>query len=135
MTTTRTLYRAADDDYLSDCASFAADREDAEAYLDNPGFGGSTLLKTTVEVDDDAVLDIRSSRDDAQVQSLLDAIDSYRDPCGASVDSLLGEPSVVEALVARGYHWVRLTDSYPEGAETWTWLGAGDEPELTKAEG
>jgi hypothetical protein len=132
MTMTRTLYRAADDDYLSDCASFAADQSDAEAYLDNPGFGGSTLWETTVDVADDQVLDIRSDRDDAQVQAVLDAIDSAREPCGASVDSILAEPRVVEALVARGYRWVRLTDSYPEGAETWTWLGAGDEPVLSE---
>jgi hypothetical protein len=129
---TRTLYRAADDDYLSDCASFAANRDDAEAYLNNPGFGGSKLWQTTFEVDDEAVIDIRSDRDDVQVQALLDAIESDREPCGASVDSLLAEPSIVEALVARGYRWVRLTDSYPEGSETWTWLGAGDEPELVE---
>lgn len=131
MTTTQTLYRAADDDYLSDCASFAAYRSDAEAYLDNPGFGGSRIWVTEVEIDDDAVLDIRSSRDDAQVQALLDAIESDREPCGATVDAILGEPAVVEALTSRGYRWVRLTDSYPDDCETWTWLGAGTEPELT----
>ena len=128
--TARTLYRAADDDYLSDCASFAADQSDAEAYLENPGFGGVTLWQTTVDVAVDQVLDIRSDRDDDQVAAILDAIGSDREPCGATVDAILAEPRTVEALVAEGYRWVRLTDSYPEDCETWTWLGAGDEPEL-----
>ena len=83
-----------------------------------------------MEIDDSQVLDIRSDRDDEQVAAILDAIGIDREPCGATVDAILAEPRTIEALVARGYRWVRLTDSYPEGCETWTWLGAGDEPEL-----
>jgi hypothetical protein len=130
--TIRTLYRAADSDYLSDVASFAAELDSACAYLDNPGFGGRTLYSATIEYSDESVLDIRDERDDSQVEAVLAAIDSDREPCGCSVDVLLAEPRTVDALTACGYRWVRLLDSYPAGSETWTWLGAGEEPELVE---
>ena len=44
------LWRAANDDYISDSASFAECRESAELYLNNPGFGGSTLYYAEVEI-------------------------------------------------------------------------------------
>ena len=52
--TTRTLYRAADSDYLSDVASFAAEIESARAYLDDPGFGVSrrTTMRYHLYADD-----------------------------------------------------------------------------------
>jgi hypothetical protein len=130
---TRTLYRAADEDLIVDVASFAAAREDAEAYLDDPGFGGSTLYRAEVTYSEDQVLDVRSGRDDRQCERVLAAAAAQTGSPGQSVDSLLAEPRIVDALTARGYRWVRLTDSYPAGAETWTWLGVGDDPEMVEA--
>jgi hypothetical protein len=128
--TTRTLYRAADSDYLSDVASFAAELESARAYTDDRGFGGRALYSATVEYADEQVLDVRSERDDEQCSAVLASAGLDRESCGESVDVLLADPRVVDALTGRGYRWVLLLDSYPEGSETWTWLGVGDEPEL-----
>jgi hypothetical protein len=131
MTMTRTLYRAADDDYLSDCASFAADQSDAEAYLDNPCFGGGRLWQITVEVDDEAVLDLRADEYEQQAERLADV-------CGIAVQELfigqaLSYPEVREALITAGYCWVRFDeDEDSSEGETWTWLGAGDEPVLSE---
>lgn len=58
-----TLWRAAQDDYVSDTTSFARRREDAEAYLDNPGFGGASLFRTRVRTTGDAVLNLYDERD------------------------------------------------------------------------
>lgn len=55
-----TLYRAANDDFVRAGVSFADSRETAEAYLDNPGFGGTALYRTRVTVDDagDQIVDL-----------------------------------------------------------------------------
>jgi len=52
------LWRAANDDYVDTGYSFAEKRSIAEAYLDNPGFGGANIYRTKIEVDDDVVLDL-----------------------------------------------------------------------------
>lgn len=120
-TTNVTLYRATDDDYPTQPTAFAAEIESAREYLDNPGFGGSTLYRTTVEVDADEVLDVRSERDDAQLAALVRA-SGRAHPGAMTADMYAMQPSTVEGLVAAGYRWVRIIDTYPVGSETWIWL-------------
>lgn len=127
-TNTLTLYRAGDSDIMTGPTSFAADMSVARAYLDNPGFGGRRLYVTRVEVEAKNVLDIRSNDDADQVRALVEI--TGIDMGAVTADYMLAQDRVVDALVGRGYHWVRLIDTYPVGAETWTWLYAGDEPEM-----
>ena len=122
------LWRAANDDYISDSASFATDRETAEAYLDNPGYGGDTLYYADVEPS--AVLDLTGP--DAMAR-LLDALDSDHDYGAIGVDELA--PRLADRLCQAGYQWVLVRESYPADTTTWIYVGgsSGDEPELIEA--
>lgn len=128
-----TLYRAADSDLIIEPVCFAARETDARAYLDNPGFGGRTLYQCTVSVSDDEVLDIRSGRDSDQLDALTGITGGS--PGAVTADYYVMQPGTVEALIARGYRWVRLIDTYPTDAETWVYLydGSCDDPEMTEA--
>ena len=119
------LWRAANDDYISDSASFAETRESAEAYRDNPGYGGDTLYYADVEPDD--MLDLTGP--DAMA-SLLDALDSDHDYGAIGVDELV--PRLAGRLCDAGYQWVTVRESYPADTTTWIYVGGsfGDEPEL-----
>lgn len=127
------LYRAAQDDYIQQTSCFAARKSDAKAYLDNPGFGGPILYKTTVLVEESRVLRLEGSSRECK-RSLLRhlGVDAFM-TVGDCVGSFLGSCSsgrYVDQL-AESYDWVVFTDSYPEDCETWMWLG-GEEPELTE---
>ena len=123
------LYRAADSDYVpTDSCSFAESIEAAEHYLDNPGYGGSTLWVTEVDADD--VLDLTG--DDAE-ELLNDVVDVER--YGAiGIDELI--PRISEQLCKAGIQWVRVNESYPEDTITWIYVGGpcGNEPELEELE-
>ena len=123
------LWRAANDDHISDSASFAETRETAEAYLDNPGFGGDTLYYTEVEIDD--YLDLTG--DDA-MERLLEALDSDSSYGAIGVDELV--PRVAGKLCEAGVQWVKVNESFPSETTTWIYVGGvlGDEPELIEAE-
>jgi hypothetical protein len=118
------LYRAADTDILTGPTSFAADLDCARAYLDNPGFGGSTLYQ--VDVEPESVLDLTDESDQLDALVELTGIDMG----STTADHMLAHEHVVASLVELGYTWVRLTDTYPDDCETWTWLYSGDEPEM-----
>jgi hypothetical protein len=122
---TQTLYRAADSSDITGPTAFAAARETAEAYLDNPGFGGAILWTVQVDVPDAAILDVRSESDSEQVQAIVAA--TGLDMGAATADWLVMQDAVAEALVALGYRWVRLLDTYPVGAETWVCLHAEED--------
>ena len=123
------LWRAANDDHIGDSASFAESREDAEAYRDNPGFGGCTLYYADVEPAD--VLDLTG---DGAMVDLLAALGSDHDYGAIGVDELV--PRVAGRLCDAGYQWVRVLESYPADTITWIYVGGvmGDEPELIEAE-
>lgn len=127
----RRLYRAADDDYISDTASFAVDKETARAYLDNPGFGGKNLYKTDVDIDPDDVLDIRDDLQEAQLARLVEE-SGMAHPGASTADREITQPEVYESLRRKGYKWVRLNDTYPEGAETWTYIGGPEHEPLLR---
>jgi hypothetical protein len=122
------LWRAANDDHISDSCSFAEERESAEAYLDNPGFGGDTLYSADVEIDD--YLDLTG--DDA-MERLLKAIGSDRDFGAIGIDELV--PRVAGKLADAGVQWVKVVESFPADTITWIYVGGvfGDEPELVEA--
>jgi len=123
------LWRAAIDDYVPDAASFARDRADAEAYLDNPSFGGGSLFRARVETKAERVLNLYDER--RPVEFLVEQL-GLRHPGALGVEEWIpGDPTVQEALAAAGYDWVVVRDSFPPGAETWMWIGPFDrEPEL-----
>lgn len=121
------LYRAADDDSILGPTSFALREEDARAYLNNAGFGGSRLWRTTVRPRAEAVLDLRHN-----ATHKLERMTGLTSD-GRNAEEWVTSDYVADALLAIGYRWVRLIDSYPEDCETWIWLGASDgEPRLVE---
>ena len=127
-TTTRTLWRAADDDLIVGSASFAAEREDAEAYLRNPGFGGRSLYRAIVEIDDAQVLDLYDLRDPI---ARICEVTGLSHPGAIGADEWV--PRISYDLRAAGYEWVRVRESYPENSETWTFVGE-DDPDMEQVE-
>ena len=122
------LWRAANDDYISDAASFAETREVAEAYLDNRGFGGSNLYRADVSPRD--VLDLTSDG----LATLMSVLDRDSDWGAIGVDELV--PRLASQLCDRGYQWAKVCESYPQYTTTWIYIGGGcgDEPTLELAQ-
>lgn len=126
----KTLWRAAQDDYVDTGYSFAESRQTAEAYLDNPGFGGARIYIATIETEDDQVIDL-TDKDTGDVADMLDV----QHPGAIGLDEWLPRsPRVLDSLRERGYLWARVAESYPAESTTWIWLGTGadDEPELAE---
>lgn len=131
MKKTKTLWRAASDDYISQGYSFAAEREVAELYLDNPGFGGDKLYKAVVKFEESQVIDLT----DASASEVADRLD-MRVPGAIGLDEWLPrEDDAIEKLRAAGFLWALVAESYPAGSTTWIWLGTfyDDEPALKLA--
>ena len=127
--TTLTLYRAADDDTWSDCASFSESLSAAREYLDNPGFGGSCLWTTTVDInlDSDSVLDITGMGADEAIEAIMARIDASH-PGAIRADEWV--PRVSYELRDSGVEWVRVRESFPTDTITWIFVG-DDDPELS----
>ena len=105
---TKTLWRAANEAETGTTACYAEAREDAEAYLDNPGFGGRNLYRVTL---DPAAVIFDATKND------------LRDIYGDRVDAFDHAYQAVhedegQALVDAGYTHVRFEDDYPENAIT-----------------
>jgi hypothetical protein len=126
MSELRTLWRATDaDGQLGALTWWAENDDDARAYLDNPGYGGDTLHTMTADVQ--YTLDLTAdmphyARDDsAMIADLAEAledetiVDRYH---GAYIHDVLEDEEITTAL-AQMYDWVRIYDTYPEGAATW----------------
>jgi len=113
-----TLYRAANTPAMNlDSTSFARSKECAEAYRDNPPFGGSHLYKVTLDVDDREILDLTYD-----VPSWLAA---HMDVGAATTDWLItaaAQERAQQKILARGYRWVKVRDTYPVDCETWVLL-------------
>jgi hypothetical protein len=127
----KTLWRAAEDDYVRQGTSFAPKRSVAEAYLDNPGFGGEALFKAVVDLTNAPVLDMTGWKwRDVQMKLGVPT------PHGIGIDEWLPQdPHMLDAIRARGYLWAKVDESYPRGEVTWIWCGHSwedDEPELVK---
>lgn len=129
----KTLYRAADTDILTGPTAFAARLSSAREYLDNEGFGGSTLYRTTVEYEDSQILDVRNASDSRQLRALVKASGQHH-PGAMTADAYVMQDKVSDALIAAGYRWVRILDTFPEGSETWVYLYDGEDPDLEEIE-
>ena len=124
----KTLWRAANDDYVDTGYSFAETRDVAEAYLDNPGFGGAQLFRTRLSVEPDQILDWTGMT----LRRAARAV-GLSDPGAIGLDEWLPRtPAALDALREQGFLWVLVAESFPYDTTTWIWLGTSDdeEPEL-----
>jgi hypothetical protein len=124
----KTLWRAANDDYVDQGTSFAPKKSTASVYLDNPGYGGAHLFKTRVDIAKQPVLDMTgwTWRD---VRTKLDV----KTPSGVEIDEWLPrDPRMLDRIRTLGYLWAKVDESYPQGEVTWIWCGHFEdgEPEL-----
>lgn len=118
------LYRAANDSYTNpDTTCFAEQREVAEAYTANRGFGGARVYAIDVEIDPATVLDLTEAQPPRWLERVLPTV---RACLGSAISQT---PAAAEALAERGIKWVRLIDSYPEDAVTMLLVGSDVEIE------
>jgi len=105
-----TIYRAADSTELFVGAHFAATREEAEAYTNNPGFGGDVVF--SVEAENVLRCDDISELAEALAELGLDVdADGWRDRGLYEVFSVVEhERAVRNALNASGYNWLRFDE-------------------------
>jgi ClpP class serine protease len=98
-----TLYRAAPEggDSFHGTSSWSPDLSTAEAYLDNPGFGGAQLY--TTQVDASAAYDARDWEDVARLVADADPAVGDSDSGDDGAEAFLG--ALLEALEARGFEW------------------------------
>lgn len=112
--TTLTLYRAANSTDLDrGTASFSESRATAEAYLDNPNFGGSTLYTLTVEIADGELLDL-TDRTPRWLRERIEAMGAVELAWAITAPST----RIYRELLERGIRWVRFADDYPADAIT-----------------
>jgi hypothetical protein len=85
-----------------------------------------------VKASEDAVLNLYDERD--PVGFLADKYD-YGNPGAINIEEWIPrDPDLQTVLREDGYDWVVVRDSFPEGAETWLWIGPfSREPELKRS--
>jgi hypothetical protein len=128
-----TLYRASNHTDTPVFTCFAKEQEDAEAYLDNPGFGGDTLYRVSIKLG--KVLDLTGTDGLLpQCRELLEEAgfdrDEVEDICNGAGFECVGDlPAhvsrrVLEAVKALGetYGAVKFTDSFPANCTTYMLL-------------
>jgi hypothetical protein len=98
-------------------ASFSPDKDSAEAYLDNPGFGGDTLRKVFVKPTNTLSADVRSFMG---MQELADSIELGEQDWMSDGWQYPWEESskVKQKIEAAGFDAVAYVDDFPEGSET-----------------
>lgn len=109
------LYRAAENDSIMVGYSFAGRRQDAESYLDNPGFGGPILYRCRVTLS--GVIDLTAGWD-----ALSEAIGEEVIPAKWGYHfarTVTASDVICERLASRGYQWAMIVDDYPEGCITY----------------
>ena len=118
MNNNTTLYRAADDDYVQIGTSFSPDRETAEEYQKNPGFGGSNLYRTFIEVK--KVLNLINSNDPWVDLSEVVGFEIDSSKYGYHFQRVLAtDEDICEKVALAGYDWVAMTEDFPEGSVTY----------------
>lgn len=117
-----TIYRATTTDEtgipLGSC--WAEDYETAEAYTDNPGFGGPHIREIELAGE---ILDITGGSLLAQFRALAAALDMDEEDAEDWKNAGYLYPweesgKVRRALNASAYDWLRYEDDYPDGAIT-----------------
>lgn len=119
MMMTKRLHRAANSDLILVGFSLAENLDDAEAYLDNPGFGGSKLWVTDVSIDDGKVLDLAEEDDCWTALSAVLGYDVEPSRHQFTVGRIFSDDDICEQLAELGYDWVRFTDDFPEDCITY----------------
>lgn len=140
------LYRASDSPLASPFSSFSPDIETAISYTDNRGFGGSKIYayevhpEKALELYDGRHTDSRKALDKlAQVIAPLrapkrqweegdwdwrDLSDEWGGSYGHLIFHILERDRHINRdLRELGYDWISHVDDFPDGAETWRWLG------------
>lgn len=120
------LYRATADQTDAETipagTCWTPEEETAEAYTDNPGFGGEHIVSIEVDMDGARVLDVRgrNARDLSALASALgmEASD-WRDDGLDSVFAVLENRRKVAAAVAELADWIIYSDDFPENATTY----------------
>jgi len=112
------IYRASKDDYIGQGFSFAEKKEDAKAYLDNPGFGGACLFSAKIPANH-KILDLTD-----EAWTTLSATigrDITPDMGGYMISQAIQlVPGLLDDIADSGYDWVRYIDDYPIGCVTLT---------------
>ncbi len=128
------LWRATDEErFTGQWSCWAAERESAEAYTDNPGFGGSVVLRA--EVQGNRALDMTGSAAEAfdiLAETLRELLPDeewsgqqlYMD-FGQPWTAWESVPQIAQALSGR-YYWLVYEDDFPVRCATWCYLR--DEP-------
>lgn len=133
------LYRAVDEKaYAGPYSHWTPSLSAAKQYTDNPGFGGSNLIKTSVA--SPKVLDLATGRPGREVEDLAYALfdagigedfadspeelaEGWRDSGYNYVFQVFENQRGLDDAVAQNWDWVTFTDDFPEGATTWLYLG------------
>lgn len=123
------LYRATTPaHYTGPWSCWTPHRASAEAYWDNPGFGGPHLLAWTGDPDTlGPRLDLTGMTDRQAVRHLLAAIDLpdydwVADTVGWVYEAW-EEYTAIRTAVRQRFTWIVHDDSYPAACETWVYLG------------
>ena len=117
---------------IVDGAHLTPDIDAAQAYLDNPGFGGQDLYAYDID-DPQAHLELHRLKDSAALDRLAEELEyedpeevaqKWRDAGHDRVNSVLENITDVDRRIHELYDWVSFKDDYPPDAETWKYLGA-----------
>lgn len=126
------LWRAMDrNGYTGQWSCWSECREDAEAYLDNPGYGGDTLHVAEVDLTDARILDLTEGNEFLRLASALyddederfEAIQRWSGQGLGYAYEVWENNREAARLLAERYDWVVYVDDYPDGAITWCYLG------------
>lgn len=135
------LYRAADDPKTFSGAHFAQDLETALAYTDDPGFGGPSVFRYSIDVTSEKVakaLGRKQLEELAELAGYEDSVEEaqiWRDAGFDRVFHVLeNRPAVQRRLSARGFLWIVYLDDFPEGAVTWKYIGSSREAPVSDVE-
>jgi hypothetical protein len=114
------LYRADSEEcHQEEGSCWAESKADAQAYLDNPGFGGNTLHAVEFTVDFDRVLDLTGAAAVKQLANVMDRDQQDLMDLGGQVWHCWENSSRIREWLANRYDWVKYTDDFPVNCTTW----------------
>jgi hypothetical protein len=132
------LYRATNrpESYAAG-SCFSPDEETAEAYLDNPGFGGAEVIAVEVDPEKEAVLSLvdgrrggypygRQARYAWNVLAEAigeDEVEFLKENAQSLIHNAIDSAKIVGRLREANFEWVVYEDTFPAGAVTWVYLG------------
>lgn len=117
------LYRATNDKkYTGQWSCWTPDRKCAEAYRDNPGFGGENIISAEAT---GKIMWLDESNPYKELAEYLGIADwqELRGYADFVYQVWENSPEVREQIIALGYSWIVYEDDYPQGCMTWVYLG------------